>query len=187
MAELAADEGARPVADCQAGLGVRQNEALALAEGDFDFDKMRVHIRRQIALEKGKSYFKLPKENRERWVPLPQGLAKVIKAHIKAHPPAPYELPWMKEDGSVAEEPHVCRLLFRWESRDPRTHGKHVKANLYNDAVWKPALLRAGVLELREGEKPGVFYHRGSDGNGTHSVRHWYSTTLQDAGSPRWG
>ena len=172
----------RPVVDCQAGLGTRQGEALALAEEDFDFEAMKVHVRRQISLLGGKSYFKLPKEGRDRWVPLPQGVAAVVRAHIQVHAPVPYELPWMKEDGSVAKEPHVCRLLFRWESTHERTNGKHVKASSFRDKVWNPALVRAGVLELAEGEQLGSRHHRSTEGNGTHIVRHFYATTLQDAG-----
>ena len=171
----------RPVVDCQAGLGTRLNEALALAEEDFDFDAMKVHIRRQISLVGGKSYFKLPKEGRERWVPLPRGLAAIVRAHIKAHPPTPYELPWLNEDGSEAKEPHVCKLLFRWVSSNQRTNGKHVKAALFRDKIWNPALVRAGVLELADGETLGSRHHSSTEGNGTHIARHFYATTLQDA------
>src|SRR6266704_1991187 len=64
----------RPIPACAAALGLRQGEALALAEEDFDFEAMKVHIQRQIALVGGKHYFKLPKEKRDRWVPLPNGL-----------------------------------------------------------------------------------------------------------------
>jgi integrase len=172
----------RPVLDCQAGMGMRQNEALALAEEDFDFAAMKVHVRRQISLTGGKSYFKLPKEGRDRWVPLPTGLAAIVQAHIKANPPTPYELPWIGEDGTVASEPHVCKLLFRWTSSHQRTNGKHVKAALFRDDVWNPALVRAGLLEQPEGKLPKTRFNGSAEGNGTHIVRHFYATTLQDAG-----
>ena len=172
----------RPIPACSAALGLRQGEALALAEEDFDFDAQKVRVRRQIALVSGKHYFKLPKENRDRWVPLPAGLAAIIRAHLEAHPPAPYELPWMEKDGSVAREPHVCRLLFRWDGRDRRTRDRHIKATRYNDSVWKPALLRAGVLAHPEGEELPSYFYGSSEGAGTHILRHFYSTTLQDAG-----
>ena len=172
----------RPLMLCEAGLGARQGEAVALAEEDFDFEAEKVRIRRQIECVEGTWVFKLPKEEKERTAPLPRGLAAIIKAHIKAHPPRLYELPWMDEHGVLADEPRAFRILFRWQGNDPRTRGKHVKGTRYNDVVWKPALIRAGVIEPKPGRKAGTRYEGSSDGNGGHILRHFYSTTLQDAG-----
>ena len=80
----------------------------------------------------------------------------------------------------------MCLLLFRWQSSNQRTNGKHVKAALFRDRVWNPALVRAGVLELAEGETAGLRHHRSTEGNGTHIARHFYATALQDAGISRW-
>ena len=105
-------------------------------------------------------------------MPLPRGLAAVVRAHIEAHPPRPYELPWLAESGELASEPHVCRLLFRWASADRRTHDKHIKSARYDQSLWTPALEAAGIAPA---------------GNGTHALRHFYSTTLQDGGVPTIG
>lgn len=173
----------RAIPVCAASLGLRQGEALALAEGDFDFEAGKVNIRRQVARVGQTWVFKRPKEGKERTVPLPLGLARIIAAHIAAYPPKPYELPWLDEDGQLANDPHVCRILFRWMSDDPRTNNQHIKSVRYDHSLWNPALAAAGVIAppvATEGR--GIAYRGGTQGNGTHALRHFYSTTLQDAG-----
>lgn len=128
----------RPVVSAAAAPGLRQGEAPALAEEDFDFDALKVHIRRQLLYSGGQHVFKLPKEGRTRTAPLARGLAAIIKAHIAEHPPQPYELPWMGEDGEIADDLHSCRLLYRWQGNDRRTHGRHVNADRMSDSIWKP-------------------------------------------------
>jgi integrase len=164
----------RAIPQCGAGLGLRPSEALALAEEDFDLEGMRVHVQRQVVLVNRKWYFKAPKRGKDRWVPLPRGLAAIIRAHTGDYPPQPYELPWMGEKGNVARDPHVCRLLFRWESADPRTNARHIHPGNYDHAAWTPALRAAGLsTEAAEGRKSG---------NGAHILRHMYSQSLQEAG-----
>jgi len=173
----------RAIPACAAGLGLRQGEALAIGAEDFDFDTGKVRIRRQLAKIGTSWVFKLPKEGKERVVPLSRGVAAIVRAHIEAFPPEPYELPWVSELGERAAEPHVCRLLFRWVSDDYRTNGKHVKSHRYNDGLWKPALAAAGIIAPpMETEHSGPYFEGGSSGNGTHALRHFYSTVLQDAG-----
>jgi integrase len=173
----------RAIPACSAGLGLRQGEALALGEEDFDFDAGKVRIRRQIVKVGGSWVFKLPKEDKERVVPLPRGVAAIVRAHIEAYQPEPYELAWLDEHGKIASEPHVCRLLFRWVSDDRRTNGLHIKSHRYNEGLWKPALAAAGIIAPPMGtEHSGARFEGGTDGNGTHALRHFYSTVLQDAG-----
>lgn len=180
----------RPIVASSAALGLRQGMALALAEEDFDFDAEKVHIRRQVTRVGGKWVFKLPKEERQYIVPLPRGLAAIIKAHIEANPPLPYELPWLGEpwkddDGKPAAAPGTCRLLFRWRGKHPSTRGKHIQASSFNIGVWKPSLARAGVIEPPpEDVTAAKYFERDCGGNGTHVLRHFYSTMLQDAGVP---
>lgn len=172
-----------------AGLGLREGEAFGLAEEDFDFDAGLVHIRRQVFLLGGKYVFKLPKRGRVRSVPMSQGIARVVKAHIKTYPPRPYELPWLLEGrGGLGAEPHACKLLFRWASTQARTHDQHIRAASYRD-VWMRALLKAGVVEApKKGERVTLSSGRtrlaplkADRDDGTHALRHWYSTTLQDS------
>jgi integrase len=173
----------RPVAMCSAGLGLRQGEALALAEEDFDFEAGKVTIRRQVLRIGGKWVFKLPKEDREREIPLPRGVAAIVEAQIKAHPPRPYELPWIGKNGEAASEPHVCKLLFRWHGDHAATHDRHIQASSFNISVWKPALAAAGIIAPKPGGMTAAqYFERDCGGNGTHVLRRFYSITLQDAG-----
>jgi integrase len=172
----------RAIVSAAAALGLREGEALALAEEDFDFDAEKVSIRRQVLYAGRQQVFKLPKEGRTRTEPLPRGLAAIIQAHVKEHPPRPYELPWMNEDGKLADDPHSCKILFRWQGSDKRRHGKHVNADQMTDSIWKPALMRAGLIAAPEGKPVPRWVHGDSGGLGMHNLRHFYSTTLQDAG-----
>jgi hypothetical protein len=53
----------------------------------------------------------------------------------------------------------------------------------FNAGVWKPALARAGVIPPPpDGAGAADYFGRDCGGNGTHVLRHFYSTTLQDAG-----
>ena len=165
----------RAIVACSAALGLRQGQALALAEEDFDFGAEKVQVRRQVTRVGGRWVFKLPKEGRQWTVPLPRGLAAIVRSYIEAQPPAPYELPWMGEDGQLAGDPHVCRLLFRWHGDHPATHGKHIQASSFNISVWKPALARAGVIPPPpDGITASKYFERDCGGNGTHSLRHFY-------------
>src|ERR1700761_9233982 len=48
--------------------------------------------------------------------------------------------------------------------------------------VWLPALAAAGVIEPGADAREVRRIAGGSNGNGTHALRDFYSTTLQDAG-----
>lgn len=172
----------RTVPACAAGLGLRQGCVFGLAEEDFDFDAGKVRICRQVTSDGGLKAFKAPKGGKERTVPLPRGLAAMVQAHIEAYPPQPYTLPWLGEDGKLNGE-HECRLLFRWHGDDPRTHGKPIVSSSYDQAVWKPALSRAGIIPPPVKDHRGIHRYRGGDRHdGMHALRHFYSTTLLDAG-----
>ncbi|HEY3879789.1 MAG TPA: hypothetical protein VGM12_14455, partial [Trebonia sp.] len=94
-------------------------------------------------------------------------------------------LPWMNEDGTVADEPVTVRLLFVWHGDDPRTHGKAISASSYSHGVWLPALSNAGIgpAPWKDDKKITRYSSAGKD-NGQHALRHFFSTALQDAGVP---
>lgn len=161
-----------------AGCGLRQGEVFGLGEEDIDLKAGRVHIRRQL-VRVGKTYaFKAPKGGRERVVPLSPGVARHVETHLDAHPPRPYALPWLEENGALAAEEHVCKLVFRWHGDDPRTHDERIRAESYDQSVWKPALVKADVIPPREKGKRYTAARR----DGMHALRHYYATTLLDAG-----
>ncbi|OLT12205.1 hypothetical protein BJF79_22740 [Actinomadura sp. CNU-125] len=174
----------RPIPALEAGCGLRESEALATAEEDFDFEAGRVRVCRQAVQVGGRWVFKAPKGGRERSVPLPSGVARLVRAHIDAYPPRSYSLPWMRENGELDGE-HTCGLLFRWQGAHPATRDQHIRSRSYEASVWLPALAAAGVIRPPvPGRRGGVTQHYQSPGkgDGEHALRHFYSTTLQDAG-----
>ena len=68
-----------------------------------------VKVRRQVK-KLGKDYvFALPKNDRERTIPLSDWDIDLIRRHLAAFPPRAYTLPWEKPDGKA----RTCNLLFR--------------------------------------------------------------------------
>jgi integrase len=64
-----------------------------------------------------------------------------------------------------------------------RTHGKCMQTSSYNDVVWKPALAKASVIPMPEpGPRGGTPRYTSARENGTHTLRHYFSTTVLDAG-----
>ncbi|MFC4021142.1 hypothetical protein ACFOW4_24815 [Micromonospora sp. GCM10011542] len=66
---------------------MRQGEVFGLAVDDVDFDAGRLHIQRQVKLVRHRLVLGLPKNNRDRRVPLPASVADVLRQHMKDHPP----------------------------------------------------------------------------------------------------
>jgi hypothetical protein len=60
--------------------------------------------------------------------------------------------------------------------------GKHVTAHKMTDSIWKPALIRAGLIPVPDGKPVPRWFNGDSGGLGMHNLRHFYSTALQDAG-----
>ncbi|WP_433017671.1 tyrosine-type recombinase/integrase [Kribbella sp. CA-294648] len=154
-----------------AAAGLRQGELFGLAEEDIDFDAMEIHVRRQVKRLGSKYIFALPKNDRERTVPMSDGAAEVLRQHIEATKPQPLALPWEKAGGDLI----AARLLFRW--RD----GLHIRARGYNERVWKPALVVAEVIPPPIRSARGALEFLASREDGMHALRHYYaSVTLAD-------
>ncbi|MGW2657545.1 tyrosine-type recombinase/integrase [Streptomyces sp. NPDC001478] len=176
--------------DLGLGLGLRQGEAFGLAETDFDFDSATVHVRRQLRWDvKGRPYFCLPKGRKERDIPLPPSLARRAREYFANFPPVDCTLPWRNPEPPVTElearqrKPVTVRLILL-TSRGNRIHFK-----AWNDRVWKPALVSAGVIEV-VGEK--VLHQGGRDRRTPvfessredmfHVLRHTYASVQLEAG-----
>ncbi|MEU5039484.1 site-specific integrase [Streptomyces griseorubiginosus] len=156
-----------------AGLGLRQGEALGLSADDIDFEKEVVHVRRQIKMVRAKQCFALPKGRKVRDVPLPAGVARAIRQHMKEFAPVPVTLPW--DDPTPAETPVEA------EHRRPRTYSllvtgrerKAINRSYFNSYMWKPALATAGVIAaLDEGSTDGARVWEPSREHGFHALRH---------------
>ncbi|MEU9198512.1 integrase [Streptomyces sp. NPDC048332] len=176
--------------DLGLGLGLRQGEAFGLAEADFDFVGETVHVRRQLRWDvKGRPYFCLPKGGKERDVPLSPALAHRSREFFARFPPAECTLPWRNPEPPATtlearqRKPVTVRLILL-TSRGNRIHFK-----AWNDRVWKPALVAAGVIEV-VGQK---VLHQGGRERRTpvfessredmfHVLRHTYASVQLEAG-----
>lgn len=142
-----------------AGVGLRQGEIFGLSPDDIDFEAGEVHVRCQVKLfSNNRQVFGLPKNRKTRKVPLPEAVQDAITAYMTAYPPVEVTLPWMVVDG----KPTTVSLLLT--SREKRA----LNRNYFNTYLWRPALVRAGVPDLRE--------------NGCHALRHFFASTALHEG-----
>jgi integrase len=176
-AQVAAVTDAHPdhlrlLPEIMTGCGLRVAEALALAAGDFDFGEKILHVSRQLK-KLGKDHvYALPKNDRERDVPLPDWAAAAVRAHLASHPAWACTLPWEKTAGKT----QTHSLLFRWAD------GSYVRYRSYSEQVWKPALVAAGIIT-----KPGFDnrkrpHYLTTSKEGPHQLRHYYASVMLHGG-----
>lgn len=147
------------VAQLGAGLGLRQGEIFGLSPDDIDIEKGEIEIVRQVKLRaSNKQLFGLPKGRKTRRVPLPDSVLDAINEHMTRYPPREVTLPWDRLDGPE----RTFTLLLTTRERGA------LNRNYFNTSLWRPALEKAGIEAKRE--------------NGTHALRHFYASTLLDAG-----
>lgn len=142
------------MADCGAGLGMRQGEVLALSPGDIDWMRRVVHVRRQLKIVGRTLVFDLPKGAKARDVPLPGSVSLRLSAHIAAFPPIPVTLPWKGPGG----RPETADLMFTTPRRAACWRGR------WNQSAWHPALRAAGITPCRDA--------------GFHQLRHRFASAL---------
>lgn len=163
----------RAIPELAASCGMREGELFGLAVEDFDMDEKVVRVRRQVK-KIGRSFvFALPKNDRERIIPLSDWDIQVIRQHIDRYPPRPYTLPWEKPDGP----PHTCHLLFRWH-----TDNQHIKARNYSETVWKPAIVKAGIIPAPKKDDRGRAHYTTTRKEGIHQLRHYYASVMLAGG-----
>ncbi|WP_405060213.1 site-specific integrase [Kribbella sp. NBC_01505] len=151
--------------------GLRQGELFGLALEDFDFDEGVIRVRRQIKRLGQTWVYALPKNDKERVVPMSPRLAELAKEHIKTFGTKNITLPWERVDGA----PRTHALLFTWG--DDRA----LRADLYNLLVWKPAIVAAGVIPPPTKDKRGRKHYQADYTAGMHALRHYFaSITLAD-------
>ncbi|MGW6197024.1 tyrosine-type recombinase/integrase [Kribbella sp. NPDC055110] len=151
--------------------GLRQGELFGLALEDFDFDEQVLRIRRQVKRLRNRFVFALPKNDQERIVPMSPILAAAVKDHVERFGTKTMSLPWEDLDGEIQDH----SLMFIWSD------GRHLRADLYNLVVWKPALVAAGVLPPPVKDARGRRHYKKDRTVGLHALRHYYaSITLAD-------
>ena len=145
-----------------AGLGLRQGEVFGLAVDDVDFLRRRVIVRRQVKRAGNVRIFAPPKRRKTRMVPMPEHVANLIAEHIRRFPPVDVVRPWATLEG----EPTKVRLLLS------SSRGTVLGSNWFDRIVWRPALQRAGISEMRA--------------NGMHALRHHFASVyLAEGGDIR--
>jgi integrase len=149
----------RPMVDVGASCGARQGEILGLCPDDFDFDGGWLIIRRQLKRVRSRLVFGLPKNDKERRVPLPESVATAIRAHIEACPPVAVTLPW---ENPFSEERVTVHLIFSTPRRNA------INRATFDAKSWRPAIIAAGIAPTRA--------------TGMHALRHFYASALLDAG-----
>lgn len=149
------------VATLGAGLGLRQGEIFGLSPDDLDFLRGGVEVQRQVRVVNGtRLVFAQPKGRKVRTVPLPDSVRDELAAYLVRFPAVPVTLPWRTLDGP----PLTVRLVLT----TPRAGQRAINRKNFNANVWHPALVTADVPRSRE--------------NGCHALRHFYASTLLDAG-----
>jgi integrase len=149
----------RPVVDLGAGCGLRQGEIFGIADDDLDFKSGWVHVRRQVKVVRSRLVFGLPKNDKERKVPLSDSAAQRLRIYSENYPPVLVTLPW--EDPASTE-----RITARLILTTNRRHA--IRRGTFNPKSWHPAVRGAGMERNRA--------------NGTHALRHYYASVLLDAG-----
>lgn len=135
--------------DLAVGAGLRQGEAFGLGLDDIDFDTGFLHVRRQLRWDgRGRPYFRLPKGDKARDVPIPPRLAARIKSAIEEFPPADCTLPWRNPEAPTTDleakqrRPVTVPLLLT------TTQGNRIHYKTWNERSWKKALAAAGVIKV---------------------------------------
>lgn len=158
----------RAAIDLGAGCGLRQGEIFGLSEDEIDVAGGWLTVSHQLKRLRGRYVFAPPKGGRTRQVPLPGAVVDTLRAHADAFPSITVTLPWRTVDA----EPRTKRLYFSGAA------GSHVRVSYFNDATWKPALAAAGIIpDAVEGER-----YASAREHGMHALRHFYASTLLDAG-----
>ncbi|GAA4198816.1 tyrosine-type recombinase/integrase [Actinocatenispora rupis] len=155
------EERFRLMVDVGAGCGLRQGEIFGLAADDIDTEAGWIHVRRQVKLIRGGLAFGLPKNDRERRIPLSATIGRALLDYMATarYEPAEITLPW---ENPASDETRTASLVFTTKWR--RAHNR----NTFNHYIWRPALTAAGVVPGRT--------------NGMHALRHFYASALLDAG-----
>ncbi|GIM86306.1 tyrosine-type recombinase/integrase [Salinispora arenicola] len=149
----------RPAADLGAGCGMRQGEIFGLGVDDLDLDSGWVHVVRQLKLVRSRLVFGLPKNDRDRRIPLPVTVVDALREHLAWCKPVELTLPW--EDPFSDERVTVPLVLTT-----PRKGA--INRGTFDAKAWKPAVTAVGLVPTRA--------------TGMHALRHFYASALLDAG-----
>ncbi|MFG3090629.1 tyrosine-type recombinase/integrase [Streptomyces antibioticus] len=162
------------IADLGMYAGLRQAETFGLSPDDVDRELMVLHVRRQLLWENStRPFFKLPKGDKERDVPLSPGLLKLLDAYDKGFAPGKVTLPWYGPGNDGRDAATVPLRVVTW-------HGNRLNPATFNNRTMKPALAEAGLIAPRkEGANWGWEASREMM---HHRWRHTYASVQLGAG-----
>ncbi|WBB95212.1 site-specific integrase [Solwaraspora sp. WMMA2080] len=149
----------RPMVNLGAGCGLRQGEIFGIGVDDLDLDAGWVHVVRQVKRVRSRLVFGLPKNDRDRRVPLPASAVRVLREHLAVVKPVTITLPW---EDPFTGDPVAVPLLFT------TTRGNALNRATFDGKSWQPAVEAAGIVPTRA--------------TGMHALRHFYASVLLDAG-----
>ncbi|MGC4855344.1 tyrosine-type recombinase/integrase, partial [Micromonospora sp. DT4] len=113
----------------------------------------------EITSVRSRLVFGLPKNDRDRRIPLPDSVARVLRQHIDDFAPLSLTLPW---EDPASDGRASAPLLFTTTRRGA------INRRTFDDKSWRPAVLAAGITPTRA--------------TGMHALRHFYASALLDAG-----
>ncbi|MFD5798796.1 tyrosine-type recombinase/integrase [Streptomyces diastatochromogenes] len=181
----------RILLDLGIGAGLRQGEAFGFSLDDIDGDE--INVVRQVVRINSRLGFAPPKGNKERIAPCPPALARAVKEHANLFPTVEVTLPWVDPDRPNLEWEDRPLKTVRLLVTTIRTSGKSggaLNRTYFDDHVWKPALLEAGLIpppKVDVVERPGKAALKRTRWNmpreeGFHVTRHTFASIVLQAG-----
>jgi integrase len=124
-------------------------------------------VRRQVKRLGSKNVFALPKNEKEREVPMSASIAAAAQQHLEALGSQPVTLPWKDLDGDL----RTVDLIFT--GRD----GLQLRARSYDEQVWKPVLAAVGVIPQPTRDRRHRKLRYQTDRlAGLHALRHYFAS-----------
>lgn len=71
----------------------------------------------------------------------------------------------------------MFNILFRWPTDD-----QHVKSRNYSETIWKPALVKAGLIPEPAVDRRGRRRYVTTRREGIHQLRHYYASVMLAGG-----
>jgi len=163
--------------DLGVGAGLRQGEVFGWSIDDLDEEAGVLHVRRQLQWDGKTAYFKLPKGNKERQVPLSEGVLKAVRSHQDEFPSVEITLPWIGPGNDRRPTATAVLLVTTW-------FYNQVNPNSFNPDIWKPALAHAGLLTERDLGEDWSRWGRWESSRELmfHRCRHTYASVQLRAG-----
>ncbi|MCX5529022.1 site-specific integrase [Streptomyces sp. NBC_00006] len=130
------------------GAGLRQGEAFGFSPEDIDGED--IHVVRQVIKANGQFGFGPPKGNKERVAPCPPELAAAVKEYQNLFPTQEVTLPWVDPDRpnlAWEDRPKVTVKLLVTSRYSNTKRGGAVNRDSFNIRTWKPALVKAGLID----------------------------------------